>query len=211
MIQIYDNQESVALDLSFPENGIKLMDFVSKLNMNLNEQGRILTSFQLNDTSFDLSALPEDIFVKQGDRIETSSDSPVSIAKNSILDVKNQISLFIDEIDSIINDLINGDKESSFNKFNIFLLKFKDVIVLFQTLESMFALDFSQIKLNDNTLQSFIEKLIKILTEIKASMESDDLVTLSDLLEYEIKDLFTNDLQSALEVLYNLLHDSSNS
>ncbi|OVE74091.1 hypothetical protein BVX93_00500 [bacterium B13(2017)] len=205
MISIKDNEKELQVAVDIKNEGTALPEFINQLNIEINKQGRVITNFKLNNVLCDLADLSSEIIITNKDSIEIFSDSPLHIAKTSIDDFLSQLDDFVLEIDDIVSDLIKGDKDASFKKFNIFLGKFRDIIQLLKTIETLFSLNYEEIKFNNTNLQTFSEDLIKILTEVKDSLVKEDLVTLSDLLEYEIKEKSTEDLRQALKVLSELL------
>lgn len=205
MLSIKENEKDLQVAIDMKNDGIALPEFINQLNLEINKQGRVITNFKLNDVLCDLSNLSTEIMVKKEDNIEVFSDSPIHIAKSSVDDFLSQLDAFIAEIDDIVSDLIKGDKDASFRKFNIFLGKFRDIVQLLKTIETLFSLNYAEIKFNNTNLHIFSEDLVRILTEIKDSLLNEDLVTLSDLLEYEIKVKANEDLRQALKVLSELL------
>jgi len=129
------------------------------------------------------------------------SDTPVNIAIRSIEDILNQSDSFLEEIDAIITELVQGNRDASFRRFTTFLSEFKDIIQLLQTIETLFNLNYAEVRFNDKSIRDFSEELVNILTEIKNAMENEDLVTLTDLLEYEVKENVFGDLKQAFGVL----------
>ncbi|EKD28596.1 MAG: hypothetical protein ACD_79C00265G0002 [uncultured bacterium] len=207
MFSIKDNNTTANLDIDVPEKGLTLTDLINKLNLEINKKSRVITSLKLNGESCDLINIDQSILIKKTDSIEVCSDSPVIIAKRSLEDALNQLDDFRDLIDLITSNLIKGDKDTSFKKFTEFLEGFRGVIQLLQTVENIFNLNYSEIRLENKSLKEFSEGLFDILTQIKEAMLNDDLVSLTDLLEYEIKDLFAHDLKKALQILLQILSD----
>lgn len=204
-MQIINNNEPYLTEIQIPEEGILLPEFFNLLNNEVLKSGVIIISIMLNDEILNISKLNREQIIKSTDTLEIITDTPSNITKKSLKDIEEQIDEFIPEIDDIISDLIKGDKVSSFNKFNSLLEKFKDITQLLKTIELLFQIDFSQISSNGKTINEYIDSLLKILSEIKDSMMNDDMVTLTDLLEYEIKDIFTVELKQVLQSLSKVL------
>jgi hypothetical protein len=208
MLDVTENREAFPVQVSLPEGGIALPDLVSQLNAEINRRGRVITALKLNGRECDLLKLDADVIVQDGERVDLESDLPGSIARRSLEDVLSQIDSFREELDAIVSDLARGDRESSFRRFTRFLSEFRDIIQLLKTIESLFDLSYAEIRFEGGkSLQEFTEELINILTEIKNAMENEDLVTLTDLLEYEVKETVFDDLEKVLPVLSDRLND----
>ena len=187
--------------------GMSLLEAASRLNDLANKEGKILSSLKVNGVLIDITRLEPDIKIKAADRLETTTTSPFELAKNSLKDAIRQFPDFEKDIDFVIDSLIRGDKENSFKRFGVFVTDFKGIVELLQTLENTFDFDFNEIKINGKSLHEISSSLEKVLLQVKSSMENEDYVTLTDLLEYEIKDLFTNHLKKCLELLLDLLNE----
>ena len=205
MTNIFENNMPFKGKYEIPPNGIPLPELIKELNKEINNKGNVIKTFKLNDIICDLNDLSSEIIVKNNDKIEILSDSPVNIARLSVEDVIVQLDPFVKEIDDIINGLVSGEKDYAFRKFTGFLGKFRDLIQLLQTIEVTFSLNYSELKYEDKTIQDFSENLVGILTEMKTAMENDDIVTLTDIMEYEIKEMFSSDLKKVLKMLSDLL------
>lgn len=187
--------------------GMSLMELASRLNDLANKEGKILSSLKFNGISIDLSRLEPSLKIKADDHVEITTTSPFELAKHSLKDVINQFPDFVKDIDIVIDSLIRGDKENSFKRFGIFVTDFKGIIELLQTLENTFDFDFNEIKADGKSIHEISDSLEKVLFQVKSSMENEDYVTLADLLEYEIKDLFANHLKKSLELLLHQLNE----
>ncbi len=198
MLKVTENNKPFESQVSMPEGGVTLSDLISQINLEINKTGKVITSFKLNDILYDANQIKTGVLVQGEERLDLFTDTPLNLSKKSINDILKQIDTFVKEIDDIVSDLIKGDKNASFKKFTSFLTKFWEIIQLLQTVEVMFSLDYDQIKINDTTASEFSKNLVSVLTDVKASMENEDMVTLTDILEYEIKDIFSDSLKKFL-------------
>lgn len=187
--------------------GMSLLELASQLNDLANKEGKILSSLKLNGILVDLSRLEPAMKIKSDDQVEITTTSPFELAKHSLQDAIHQFPDFEKDIDIVIDSLIRGDKENSFKRFGVFVSDFKGIIELLQTLENTFDFDFNEIKTDGKSIHEISETLEKVLLQVKSSMENEDYVTLTDLLEYEIKNLFAHHLKKSLELLLNLLNE----
>lgn len=80
-----------------------------------------------------------------------------------------------------------GNRNEAFDKFTQCLNGWIQIIQLFRSLEKIRNLDYAQIKLSDgSSVKDNNTKLLELLEETKVAMENDDIVALSDLIEYEL-------------------------
>ena len=206
MPEIMENGLPFQGRLSFLK-GISLFEFVTGLNARVNESGRIITLFKLNGQEYELSNIPKGLALADNDKIDFKSASPIELAKQSMDEVVSQLSDFDSVIDAIINSLIKGERDEAFKKFGGFIDEFRDIIRCLETVESTFGLDYSKIQAGEKTIRETTESMMKILSEIKGAMQNEDYVTLTDLLEYEIREIFKKDLKSVFEELSRILAD----
>lgn len=188
--------------------GMSLLELASQLNDLANKEGKILSSLKLNGIQVDITRLEPTVKIKSDDKVEITTTSPFELAKHSLKDAIHQFPDFEKDIDFVIDSLIRGDKENSFKRFGVFISDFKGIIELLQTLENTFDFDFDEIKINGKSIHEISESLEKVLLQVKSSMENEDYVTLTDLLEYEIKNLFADHVKKCLELLLDLLNNN---
>ncbi len=204
-MQILENGKPLDFKVTLP---ISLTALVQQISKQINAEGRVLTSLSLNDVLYRLDALDPNKKVQDGDKLVFSSESPFAIARRSLEDALGQLDSFASEVDHVVSDLIRGNKDLAFSRFSKFLGEFRGLVLLLQTLESTFHWDYASISLSsgeNKTVHDFIEHLISLLSQTKSAMETGDMVTLADLLDYEIRILFTGDLKKTLESLLPLL------
>jgi len=209
MLKVTENNQPFESQVSIPEGGVTLSDLISQINLEINKTGKVITSFKLNNVLYDANQIKTEVLVQDEEELDLFTDTPLNLSINSINDILKQIDTFLQEIDEIVSDLIKGDKNTSFKKFTGFLTKFWEIIQLLQTVEVMFSLNYDEITIGDKTATEFSNNLVNILTDIKASMENEDMVTLTDILEYEIKDIFSDSLKKFLESILETLQQQN--
>ncbi|MBN2144848.1 MAG: hypothetical protein JW774_09520 [Candidatus Aureabacteria bacterium] len=206
-VSIRENGQPFEAEFHLKGERIPLPDFVRQLNAEVNKYGRIITRFQLNGLDYDLNSLDTDTWVVCNDSIEFESASPVEVAKKSVQEILNQLPTLEQDVEQILNELVKGNRELAFRLFSSFLNEFRGIIQIFQTIEAIFSLDYSRIQGSEKTLHDLNDHLVKVLTEMKTAMGNEDMVSLSDLMEYEIKPIITGDLKKALVAFSTLLQD----
>lgn len=80
-----------------------------------------------------------------------------------------------------------GNRNEAFDKFTQCLNGWIQIIQLLRSLEKIRNLDYSGLTIEDGTsVKENNTKLLGLLEETKVAMENDDIVALSDLIEYEL-------------------------
>jgi hypothetical protein len=204
-LSIKENSRPFEEEFHWEGDRIPLPDFFRQLNERVNKKGRVITRFQVQGLDYDLNQMDQDAWVNQNDSIEIESASPVEVAKKSIQEMLHHLPALDKDAEQILNELVKGNRELSFRLFSSFLGEFRGIIQTFQSIEAIFGLDYSKIQAAEKTIQELNENLIKTLKDMKTALENEDMVSLSDLLEYEIKPIFSGELKKALDSLADLL------
>lgn len=204
-MQIKENEQNIELSYEIKAEE-SLLSVVNEINKELNTKGRIILKIQINGEAIDLNQMNSEKKVFPKDDIEVITSSPIEIAKQSIEEVIRQKDVFLTEIQDSVDQLLKGNKEEAFKTFTVFLEDFRKIIEILQTLEATFSFDYEQIHYKENVpIKEITTRLVDILTELKNAMLGDDMVTMVDILEYEIKEIFSEDIYLVMGRLLELL------
>jgi len=91
-----------------------------------------------------------------------------------------------DKLEQVAAALQSGSRQEAFSLFSDCLTHWRQVIQLLQVAQACLGYDPNQIEIEGCSPQTINEKLLATLQETKRAMERGDLVSLSDLLEYEL-------------------------
>lgn len=95
-----------------------------------------------------------------------------------------------------------GNRNEAFDKFTQCLNGWIQIIQLLRSLEQIRKLDYNTLKIEDGTsVRENNNKLLGLLEETKVAMENDDIVALSDLIEYELSPI----VQKQVEVVNSII------
>jgi len=106
---------------------------------------------------------------------------------DSLQDIEKLFPLFIEYFTEVTNALIAGQKHKAMTKFSETLNVWRQAVNFLRVIETSFKLRFNEIIVNGKSVEQANTDLYNILTEIKTAIEREDLVTISDLIEYELK------------------------
>jgi len=99
--------------------------------------------------------------------------------RNSLPELENRL-------EQVAMALQSGSRQEAFSMFSDCLTHWRQVIHLLQVSQACLGYDPAQIEIDGRSLQQLNEELLSALQETKQAMEQGDLVSLSDLLEYEL-------------------------
>jgi len=121
------------------------------------------------------------------DTIELSVVRKSQRVIDSLQDIENLFPLFFEYFTEVTNALIAGQKHKAMTKFSETLNVWRQAVNFLRVIETSFKLRFSEIIVNGKSVEQANTDLYNVLNEIKTAIEHEDLVTISDLIEYELK------------------------
>ena len=132
-----------------------------------------------------------------------SIDSPDSLVK-SLFELKENIPGQLDNLEETACAFQAGkDYEASekLQAFTDFVFQYSRTI---HQISAVFEIDLSKITVNEIDMNEKNAEIQNLLTEIVNVMENDDIISLSDILEYEMKPLF-EDLNQYVEMIIEII------
>lgn len=169
--------------------GAKTVDQALPALKELIAKDRIIVEILLDGLS--LTADTEQTFLsKELDSIDTltiKTDSPMQLAKTNLKEADEYLESFGKQIDEVIEVLQVGGEEETYDIFVDGLKGLEDVLYLMDVVKKMIELDSSELVVEDQSLDEYIENFGETLNEFKTALEDEDLVYLQDLLQYEFK------------------------
>lgn len=179
------NNEEVALDIDErPAFG----DVIEQAEKFSSEQGKIITEITLNGEV----VTPDEEAAKKFDPcdgstvIEMLMDTPQSIIIKALGEADKDLPAIAENLRQVASYLQTGSRQAAFSLFSESIEQWKQVINLFRIVESALQIDAKSIVIGGRSLDCVQGELLELLLETRNSMQDDDAVTLSDLLEYEL-------------------------
>ena len=130
-----------------------------------------------------------------------SIDSP-DVLMSSLHEIRESLPAELKNIENIAIDFQTGkdsDGSSKLNQFVDFLMKYTRVCY---QVSPVFGIDLSKVIIDDMSMEDLNNSIMKFLNEISDAMESNDIVSFADILEYEIMPLLEN-LNRYVDTLIN--------
>ncbi len=115
-----------------------------------------------------------------------SIDSP-DVLIDSLINIKNEISNQIDNLEETAIAFQSGKDDAGSEKLQLFIDFIYRYIRTCHQIAPVFEIDLSEISVDDITLEDKNNEIQDLLNEIVDVMENNDIISLSDILEYEIK------------------------
>ncbi|MDX9703228.1 MAG: hypothetical protein RBU23_09310 [Candidatus Auribacterota bacterium] len=153
----------------------------------------------------------EEVFQSQNDMstisldgvltVEITTDNVLSTATKGLTAIKKQLPQLADSMSSIAGLLQEGRREEALETFSRVCNDWRKIIQFFDSLATVFQLDYNNIKVNDKTFEAINIELLKLLTDTKTAISNDDLVMLSDLVEYELAPKMNEEVQIVDQVM----------
>jgi len=161
---------------------------VEKAENFASEHGKIITQITVNG---ELITLEDEVLRRfdecsSSDQINMLMDAPVNIIVAALEEADKDIPGIVENLKKVAAYLQTGSRQAAFSLFTECIEQWKQVINLFRIAESVIGVDTKEIIIEGRTLDNMQSELLELLVETKKSMEDDDAITLSDLLEYEL-------------------------
>jgi len=185
-MQILVNEHDVDIELNQERNLEELLVTIqdevrkqdaTKLVVNIKVNGEEMLSSQ-EDMSL--------INIDQIDTLEVITDDITKTAVNALTEIKLQLPQLSDAMVSISCLFQEGNREQALETFSKVCGEWRKIIQFFDSLAVVFMIDYSQLKINDKSFDKINEELLTLLTDTRTAIANDDMVMLSDLIEYEL-------------------------
>ncbi len=180
------NEKDVVFDVdennNFGEFLASLQDYVreadsSKLVVDVKVDGEQIFKNGLNT---------DEISLKKIKKVEVTTDNAKDISVRALREIKSELPGLADVMSNIATSFQEGKREYALNLFSEMCDQWRQIIQFFDDLSRVLFIDYSSIDLGDKSIDQANEELLNHLVETKTAIEKDDLVTLSDLVEYEL-------------------------
>lgn len=103
----------------------------------------------------------------------------LQVTRDSLPELQNKL-------EQVAAALQSGSRQEAFSLFSECLTHWRQVVQLLQVSQTCLGFDPAQVTIEGKSLNELNDALLRTLQETKEAMEQGDLVSLSDLLEYEL-------------------------
>lgn len=118
--------------------------------------------------------------------LEIKTDNIRTTALRGLEEIKNILPKLSSSMSNISTTLQTGNKEGALAAFSNLCSEWRKIIQFFDNLSQLLGVNYADLKVEDKSIDQINEELISLLINTKTHIEKDDLVMLSDLIEYEL-------------------------
>ncbi|MCD6574547.1 hypothetical protein J7K97_02575 [Candidatus Aerophobetes bacterium] len=174
-------------DLVIPEEDETLGELLVQLESWINENKRVVIQVRLEGKS--LSEEDKKILfnkkVSEFKTLELYTANLWQWAINSLEEIKSYLPEIAKEVEKVSLLIQKGNHKSAFSLLERCIGLWDEANEVLEKIEKIFALDYTKIFLERNVLWK-VEKIVQFLKEAKRAIKDNDLLTLADVLEYEL-------------------------
>jgi hypothetical protein len=163
-------------------------DVLKGVDQLLSDSGRVRTEVKVDGEVLTEENVEALIMKPVGDvaEVRVSSVDAGDLARQTLMEAKIVLPEIKDAFEKVSYRMQAGKKEEAFDELQQTFMKWRDIIQLFSLVEGFLKVDFKVTFVGEKTIDEINNELLGLLNETKNAMVNGDLVTLSDLLEYEI-------------------------
>lgn len=149
----------------------------------------------------------KDVNLPDIERIELLVGSKSEHLRNALADVENVFDSLGCAFSGVADALIGGQKHKALAKFSETLQQWRKIINFLRVIEASVKISFKEMMVDGKSVEVANEELFKLLLDIKGAIEVEDLVTISDLVEYELKDKIVEQKKICQEIAKTVKSD----
>jgi len=184
-MEIWANNEKVPFQLTKEET---LGDLISSLLILCNQANKVVLEVTVDGNVLPLEE--RDKFEQQSlqgvKRVDLKLENKLPIAIFALEEAKRLLPEFRGNLSDVSELLMAGQKHKAMSLFGNSLVLWRKVINFLRTVGVSYHINFNDIEFDGKKLEEKNLELLKTLQEIKAAIEREDIVSLSDLIEYEL-------------------------
>jgi len=206
-MQVIANGQQIPFSLTEEKS---LKDVVETLLLLTSQANRLVIECKVNEepvSLLDRTGL-QDISVEKIDKIELRVENKTTRVIESLDEIERLFPIIINSFTEVSDTLIAGQKHKALTAFTQSLGNWRKIINFLRVIEASYKLDFDTIEINGRKVDDLNTDLFNILNEIKKAIENEDLVTIGDLVEYELKDKL-EEQKSVITILKNVVREKA--
>lgn len=127
-----------------------------------------------------------DIAVDTINTVEVKTDDLQTSIVRALEITKTELPKLSAAMGNISTLLQTGNRESALDSFSHLCDEWRKIIQFFDNISNLLHLNYSEIHVGDKSIDTANKELLELLVDTKKTIENDDLVMLSDLIEYEL-------------------------
>lgn len=186
-MEVIANGQQIPFTLSEEKT---LKDVVETLLLLSSQANRLIIECKVNEKPVSLMDRTgfEDILVDTIEKIELRVENKTIRVLESLDEIERLYPIIINSFTEVADTLIAGQKHKAMTAFSESLNNWRKIINFLRVIEASYKLNFETIEVNGRKIDDINADLYIVLSEIKKAIENEDLVTIGDLVEYELKE-----------------------
>lgn len=206
-MEVYANGQLIPFTLTEEKS---LRDVLDTLLLLSNQANKLVVECKVNDEVISLLEKEKcnDVSIDSVQKIELRVENKVQRVIESLQEIETFFPLIIEQFSEVSNSLIAGQKHKAMTVFASALDKWRRIVNFLRVIEATYRLKFAEIEVQGKKIEVANDELFNLLSEIKKAIENEDLVTIGDLVEYELKDKL-EEQKNIIIVLQNIIKEES--
>jgi len=123
------------------------------------------------------------------DVVEFTVQNASAVLAGAIEQTRESLPVLKDKLEEVAAALQGGSRQAAFSLFSDCLIHWRQIVHLLQVSQECLGYDPKDVRVEGCSLQQMNEELLTTLQETKQAMERGDLVSLGDLVEYELSEM----------------------
>ena len=159
-----------------------------RVEENLGQRNMVVSGFSINNEPL-TEEIEEMLWDEQPDvdiRIDVEAKKATEILTSALVEAEKDLPKLTDLMHKVAVSLQSGLKQEAYAVFQQCLSTWRQIINLLQITHDILQYQPEEIVVRGRNIDQINEELVQKLTETKEAMEADDLVNISDMIEYEL-------------------------
>ena len=186
-MEVIANGQKIPFNLTDEKNCKEVLQTLLLLT---NKANKLIIECKVNGEP--ISLLEKDKYADRSiesiNTIELLVENKTKRVISCLQEIENLFTKIGDAFSDVSNTLIAGQKHKALTMFSEALDNWRQIINFLRVIEATYKLKFSEIEVNGKKIEDANTELYNVLTEVKKAIVNEDLVTIGDLVEYELKD-----------------------
>lgn len=184
-MQIFANKQLIPFEIKNEKN---LGDVIDSLLLLSNQVNKVIIDIKVDGAAISLSerAGVQQKGIDDIGKIELMVENKLQLVLYALQEAKSLLPKFSANLSEVSDLLMSGQKHKAMSLFGDSLVTWRKVINYLKTVGLTYQLNFNKIMFGDKTIEEKNFELLHVLQEIKKAMEKEDIVSLGDLIEYEL-------------------------
>ncbi|MCP5462088.1 MAG: hypothetical protein H7A34_02750 [bacterium] len=190
-----------------PENELNLEDLMVRIqdSVHKQDQTQVIIDIKVDGKPlFDSSRNIRSYSLDSIKTIEVQTDNLIETIIRTLGTIKKDLPSLSEGMSNISTTLQAGNKEGALVQFSHICEEWRRIIQFLDNVSQLLQIDYSKLIFAEKTIDQANEELLLLLKDAKDSIEKDDLVMLSDLIEYELAPKIDEEITIVSELITHI-------